>query len=1854
MSRIPILFISPIVSLWVQHDIAVYPCVLTCFLISLLLGARKIMSQWTTWYLNIPFVTDAEVVNWYIATRVKKPTPDHTESMEDIGMDPQPRQELHSAVLKECNRHFWTTSQADPLVAKLAAGYSSTIFLMSWYCKFKRTRMPLPYSATWNLTLKAALENLTNMQKGLKLHSAFLHWRHTGADIGSAILYFVVALMDKWTALLTGGDLVGLSAASSTEYRLAVGFGLCYYLIGAVSLDAVSQPLWTAANQNTVQPIPSLKFLRQATINDGRARRALYWKCLAKFFFLHLWGAAITSALMWVFEASQSSTVMYLAYIGAYTGLLWYQYNKIYCGNDAAKCLAVATVVGLPAGIALRLCLPYFAFGGVISLAVGTWIAALHSLWLSKIGWPIFSRSASTYETRCDDEVDVKDRSEFYSCGALEPYPEISQATLAKTFEYICALSAEQRYTLDPSQHPGARVMHIILHNSKSRKPQILQDAFPSAEQMLQQTTELWATGKTVIELVSARHCPQQEQKIRTISRKSGDQLHTFIILGRVGDEWTSDIHRNCKIIAEAVVQATSETQLGLSHDHSMLAELLAMDDSGSGGLSVPEGIKRQLETSAAERARVINNRDQTLLRYLLLGLDCDREWDNLPQTIRAFLLKRCCGQSHSLSVDEERWIRSRVCASDDLDPQGYMARCKLGAILSVSINNFAKALEANGAYDEDEPEFPDTSDEKLLGPLPSSSAIEPGSRLDSFKHGLSRFHQKVQTCIKFLVLSLTADREYQRELDYVMHGKPLFLHWPVTFFLNGVWSFCKVLQGLIFPMVLFHGRENVTRLYNTMKHTKTVIEKHKIVIESLSGPLTCFLTAQPDGSSRLSQYTGRHDQEPPESKQLVAVNTYTDKLVLRQREEYRGQALVNLFTYEYPQARKRSGLKLPIQRQCLRGDLSGQVVQYDRRGYITTGSTFRGVNPVQFTYWYRKSAKFEDELLRGEYVFPHITIRVSWSMPPRNHPERLDEWIPFTKVTEATFIQGSDIHHASWSYEHKFHPEISTTVNGKPVATPPMIRDDWFHVLQKPNKCGFLSDNPLLSFSSAKSSFLSRRLGLNVRRYPIPTSHARTQLWKSWKGGRELDAITARWLEERVLRSDGILSPYWRNRDLGRLDSAKNYLDAQADTIMARTDMDPGISSWVHIAFKISDFYSFGQGGDARINTRTLSTQLRDSEDELHILAMDTSTWPNEPGGVSACRRDMVNDLKTIKWHIVVEMANDYGVPRFQIERNVQSLTVLPLWGLDFLNPTHGILQTSLDSAIVQRSYDTRPADVEKNFLPILTSLVRCSRALHLTRQHIEEATKTLVDLNTYFESSRNWNDVWNSDIVKQRWRELWLTEDIKDTLTVSQWWDFEKPTILQLDQALNMWHRYLFIFSIPVPEKIPDVFQASHHFTGATYGILCKVKRRCTLHVWDHCISFREFTTFMSSAVSFDSPFVNSSLMSLGHLGCVLLEHHADVVLPCAAYFNPGWEVELGTAEGALEHRRSFARKIDPVVNGICNMDKFEPIKTIKTDKPTVVMLSHIQYVKDIKNAIMATDLIVNKWGFTDYRLHIYGDMERAASLSTECQELIASKGLREHCVLKGLGNPSVVLQDAWLFLNSSISEGLPLAMGEAALTGVPVVCTDVGASFCVVTDSLTGDRFSEVVPPNDSESLARAQISVLGLLGRWSAYAEDAPGTSPPVLAYPNPTPEQVQQITRRMYDKTEQRRRLGMLGRDNVLKNFSSERYLREHEQMLWIGKHRSPIYRVRRSTPPSSNNSSVWLMKEKSAFEVTPLRNPRLTPESWVSLSAASTLRPSSTSSLWEWFREKPPRSWCQKRRTQDSIDSNQGENRTSS
>ncbi|KAK0871047.1 hypothetical protein LTR87_013052 [Friedmanniomyces endolithicus] len=184
---------------------------------------------------------------------------------------------------------------------------------------------------------------------------------------------------------------------------------------------------------------------------------------------------------------------------------------------------------------------------------------------------------------------------------------------------------------------------------------------------------------------------------------------------------------------------------------------------------------------------------------------------------------------------------------------------------------------------------------------------------------------------------------------------------------------------------------------------------------------------------------------------------------------------------------------------------------------------------------------------------------------------------------------------------------------------------------------------------------------------------------------------------------------------------------------------------------------------------------------------------------------------------------------------------------------------------------------------------------------------------------------------------------------------------------------------------------------------------------------------------------------------------------------------------------------------------MDAFRPVPSIRTKIPTAVMLSNVQLIKDVKTAVLAADIIINKYGFEDYRLLVYGAQDRQPSYTLEIVNLMNSRGLAGKVVLAGFGNPREVLKDAWLFLNSSISEGLPLAIGEAALSGVPIVATEVGATSLVLTDpSDINKRYGEVVPPNDSESLARAQLSILAMLGQWAQYTSTGvPAILPDIL-------------------------------------------------------------------------------------------------------------------------------------------------------
>lgn len=120
--------------------------------------------------------------------------------------------------------------------------------------------------------------------------------------------------------------------------------------------------------------------------------------------------------------------------------------------------------------------------------------------------------------------------------------------------------------------------------------------------------------------------------------------------------------------------------------------------------------------------------------------------------------------------------------------------------------------------------------------------------------------------------------------------------------------------------------------------------------------------------------------------------------------------------------------------------------------------------------------------------------------------------------------------------------------------------------------------------------------------------------------------------------------------------------------------------------------------------------------------------------------------------------------------------------------------------------------------------------------------------------------------------------------------------------------------------------------------------------------------------------------------------------------------------------------------------------------------------------------------------------------------------------------------------------------------------------------------------MVPPNDPEALARAQLSILAMLGPWAAYTTDE--TAPPAL--PDTfTPDDVRWITKRMYDKANDRRKLGLKLRDVVLRSFHGDRYLREHEQMYWIQRSWAESRRSFKGKPKPDVNA---FFGDKTVFE----------------------------------------------------------------
>ena len=113
-------------------------------------------------------------------------------------------------------------------------------------------------------------------------------------------------------------------------------------------------------------------------------------------------------------------------------------------------------------------------------------------------------------------------------------------------------------------------------------------------------------------------------------------------------------------------------------------------------------------------------------------------------------------------------------------------------------------------------------------------------------------------------------------------------------------------------------------------------------------------------------------------------------------------------------------------------------------------------------------------------------------------------------------------------------------------------------------------------------------------------------------------------------------------------------------------------------------------------------------------------------------------------------------------------------------------------------------------------------------------------------------------------------------------------------------------------------------------------------------------------------------------------------------------------------------------------------------------------------------------------------------SVAMTADLREHISRMGLEDVVSLLGSRNDvPELLASSHMFLMSSSSEGLPIALIEAAASGLPCVVTDVGGCREVVEECRNG----VLVEPDNAEALACAIAEIIGDKERFTAFSVNA---------------------------------------------------------------------------------------------------------------------------------------------------------------
>ena len=212
--------------------------------------------------------------------------------------------------------------------------------------------------------------------------------------------------------------------------------------------------------------------------------------------------------------------------------------------------------------------------------------------------------------------------------------------------------------------------------------------------------------------------------------------------------------------------------------------------------------LERQFrDEPTAERAlAMIQYAKKQLVSQLCLGTQCDTQWHQLPSEVREILLHRCLGKGSQISESQIEELYT-VLADQSTDPVEYVACCNLSVACAINLIVYSKAFLKVPLADRQDwisstRRSKRASQQVLQGYVPAGITLKSPFR--------TAYHM-IGAWIKFFVIALVADPEFQRELDFVLRSKPGLLSKPIKFVLSSIWVYSKFAQDIALPFFMVY-----------------------------------------------------------------------------------------------------------------------------------------------------------------------------------------------------------------------------------------------------------------------------------------------------------------------------------------------------------------------------------------------------------------------------------------------------------------------------------------------------------------------------------------------------------------------------------------------------------------------------------------------------------------------------------------------------------------------------------------------------------------------------------------------------------------------------------------------------------------------------------------------------------------------------------------------------------------------------------------------------------------------------------------------------------------------------------------